>query len=125
MEDLMIAERDQVQGAIRTYREIKKSDIKKIPGVSLYDRCHYFVRLDEDKVAKARQILTEDLASIDKVKQIFDALDLKYKITDIKSKMYGKKAFWELVGCDYDACIAGTYDEIYDKVIEYMTAMLA
>lgn len=125
LEELMEAENDQMQGTIRTYRDLKKSDIKKLPGITLYNRHNYFVELEEAKVANARQILKENLAPIDKVQQLFNALGLKYEISSINSKQYGKKAFWELIGCDFDACMAAPYDEIYDKVVDYMTTMLA
>lgn len=125
LEELMESENDQLQGTIRTYRDLKKSDIKKLPGITLYNRHNYFTELEDHKVHNARQIMKENLAPVDKVQQLFHALGLKYEISDINSKRYGKKAFWELVGSDFDACIAAPYDEIYDKVVEYMITMLA
>lgn len=124
LEELMESENDKMQGTIRTYRDLKKSDIKKLPGITLFNRHNYFTELEEDKVFKARTILRENLAPIDKVQQVFNALGLKYEISDINSKMYGKKAFWELVGCDFDACLTAPFDVIYEKVVAYMKTMM-
>lgn len=124
LEELMESENDKMQGTIRSYRDLKKSDIKKIPGITLYNRHNYFTELDEDKVLKAKMILREDLSPIDKVQQVFHALGLKYEISNINSKRYGKKAFWELVGCDFDACLTAPFDDIYEKVELYMKAMM-
>lgn len=113
-----------MNGIVRAYRDVTKSELKTLPGTSIFNRNNYFNELEQERVLLARKILMEDLRPIDKVQQVFIALGLKYEISSINSKKYGKKAFWELIGCDFDACLAAPYDEIYEKVVDFMKPML-
>lgn len=119
MDTVTETEVDRLDGIVRTYRDIAKSDLKKLPGTTIFNRYNYFNELEEERVLMARKILKEDLIPVDKVQQVFLALGLKYSISN-----YGQKAFWELIECDFDACLTAPFDDIYEVVVKYMKTMM-
>lgn len=120
----METEFDKITGTIRAYRDITKSELKKLPGTTLFNRHNYFNELEDERVLLARKILQENLMSVEKVQQVFMALGLKYNISNINSKKYGKKAFWELIESDFDACLTAPFEDIHDNVVDYLKTMM-
>lgn len=124
MDTVTEAEADRMVGTMRAYRDITKSDLKQLPGSTIFNRYNYFNELEEERVLLARKILKENLMPVDKVQQVFLALGLKYCISNIDSKKYGKKAFWELIESDFDACLTAPFEDIYEVVVKYMKVMM-
>lgn len=126
-EQMQIAkvESEPAERTFRTYRELKKSDIKPI-SVRIRQRHNYFCQLpDEDRRASIK-ILKSDSATIgtnkDKVDLICKALKIPYDIKDIPGHTDSSKIF-VLLG-NFDCVIVGKEPDLYDRVIKYFRNML-
>ncbi|XP_058464650.1 double-stranded RNA-binding protein Staufen homolog [Malaya genurostris] len=114
---------------IRTYREYKKSDIKKKLGVKLSDRHRYFEELDSQKIDAARRIATDELMSQrDKSTLIPKALGFKFELKMDDSTLqteHGQRLYsFELLNTEYDCYIIGRDCEIFDTIYSYFKNML-
>lgn len=109
----------------RTYRELKKSDIKPV-SVRLRDRHNYFMRLPVEHREAAFEILQSDGAEIgsdkDKVDLVCKALKIKYDIKDIPDHPHQHKVF--VILDDYDCVITGKEPYLYQRIIEYFNVMM-
>lgn len=110
---------------LRTYRELKKNNIKYTT-IKLRQRHNFFRRLPAEDKTVAYGILMKDDAMTDSTKEMADltckALKLKYEIKDIPDHPLRFKAF-VLTG-DYDCVIVGKEPDLYDNVIAYFKSML-
>lgn len=121
---LATVEAEPTEKIFRTYRELKKSDIKPI-SVRLRDRHNHFMRLlDEDRKA-AYQILKNNEAYIgtsrDKVDLICKALKIRYEIKEIPDHPQKYKVF--LLTGDYDCVLVGKEPHLYDRILDYFKIM--
>lgn len=116
---------EPVEKTFRTYRELKKSEIKPI-SVRIRDRHNHFLRLPQEDRVAAINILRSNGASIgtnrDKVDLICKALKIRYEIKDMHEQGGNKKIF--LLLDDYDCVMFGEESRLYDRIIDYFKIML-
>lgn len=109
----------------RTYRELKKGNIKPIT-VKLRNRHNYFLRLPEPDRSEAEQILIDNSgiygSNKDKVDLICKALKVNYKVQDIPDHKYHHQIFY-LTG-EHDCVLVGKDTDLYNNVINHFAAML-
>lgn len=116
---------EPTEKTFRTYRDLKKSDIKPI-SVRLRDRHNYFMRLpDEDREA-ACKILRSNSATIGTNKDIVDlvckTLKIRYEVKDVPNHKQNLKIFL-LLG-DFDCVIIDQETDLYDRIIDYFQVMM-
>lgn len=110
----------------RTYRELKKSDIKHVP-IRLRNRHNFFLLLPEDDRREAEKIIMgkdgihEYLTYKDKVDLTCKALKIEYEVKDIPN--HPRHKMFILSG-DFDCVIASEESTLYDKIIDYLKTML-
>lgn len=118
-------EAEPAEKTFRTYRELKKSDIKPI-SVRIRYRHSYFHQLPAENRQAAIKILKSDSATIgtskDRVDLICKALKLPYEIKNIPGHIDSNKIF-VLLG-DFDCVIVGKEPNLYDRIIKYFRTML-
>lgn len=118
-------ETEPIEETFRTYRELKKSDIKPST-VRIRDRHNYFLRLPNDDRKAAYQILKSTSAAIGTNKDVVDlvckALKLRYEIKDVPGHV-GKNKIFVLVG-DFDCVISDKEPILYDRIIRYFKTMM-
>lgn len=109
---------------VKTYRELRKSDVKTIPGTKLCDRHKFFEKLDPADKAKWHTILFElSETPREKVFLMCQALGWKSKVTRVDDHPAGNVKLFELQGCNYDMVMAGPEPQLYDDVLEYFKDM--
>ncbi|XP_063696832.1 interferon-inducible double-stranded RNA-dependent protein kinase activator A homolog isoform X1 [Culicoides brevitarsis] len=124
MRDAMDEEDENEEHVIKTYRDYKKSDVKKTLGVKLCDRHKFFANLDPVKVAEAKRCLADNLLSDEnKIEEMCHALKLKFEIKDVPSTGAPMMAF-ELDNDSYDCYFVAFKDVFWKKLIEYFDEML-
>lgn len=110
---------------LKTYREMKKSDIKPIT-VRIRDRHDFFIRLPiEDREASRKILMNGDVhvgTSKDKVDLICKALKLRYDIKDIPDHKEKHKIF--VLYDDYDCVMTGKEPQLYDAILSYFQIMM-
>lgn len=110
---------------LKTYREMKKSDIKPIT-VRIRDRHDFFMRLPiEDREASRKILMNGDVhvgTSKDKVDLICKALKLRYDIKDIPDHKEKYKIF--VLYDDYDCVMTGKEPQLYDAILSYFQIMM-
>lgn len=125
MKDLMDMEEEGDEKIIKSYREYKKSDVKKQLGVKLCDRHNFFASLDQERVQEARRNLMNDNFSYEKrIIEMCHALKLKYKIESVPSNQVPLMAF-ELDHENYDCFFVAFADDFWEKLDEYFRIMLS
>lgn len=116
---------EPTEKTFRTYRELKKSDIKPI-SIRIRDRHNHFMRLPGEDRQAAYEILKSDGASIgsnkDKIDLICKALKIRYDIKDIPDHPENHKIF--LLLDDYDCVIVGKEPYLHDRILEYFKVMM-
>lgn len=109
----------------RTYRELKKSDIKPI-SVRIRERHNHFLRLPEEDRLAAYDILRSGGAAIGTNKDIVDlickTLKIRYEIKDAPDQAKNQKIF--LLLDDYDCVIVDHESRLFDRTIDYFKVML-
>ncbi|XP_058835911.1 interferon-inducible double-stranded RNA-dependent protein kinase activator A homolog [Topomyia yanbarensis] len=120
---------DEDERIIRTYREYKKSDIKKKLGVKISDRHRYFEEMERHKIDAARRIAADEIMTTrDKSTLIPKALGLKFDIKledSILQNENGQKLYsFELLNSEYDCYIFGRDNEFFDNIYNYFKNML-
>lgn len=109
----------------RTYRELKKSDIKPI-SIRIRHRHNYFMRLPGEDRQAAYEIIKSDGATIgtskDKVDLICKALKVRYEIKDIPDHPNQHKIFM-LTG-EFECILVGEESTLYDRTLEYFRTMM-
>lgn len=109
----------------RTYRELKKCDIKPIT-VKLRDRHNYFMRLPADDRNEAHEIIKSCGATIgtdkDKIDLICKALRIRYDIKDIPDHPKNHKIFVLLD--EFDCVMVDKEPYLYSRIIDYFKIMM-
>lgn len=122
---LTTVEDEPAENTFRTYRELKKSDIKST-SVRIRNRHNYFLRLPDENRKAAFRILKSNSAAIGTSKDIVDlvckALKLKYEIKDVPGHVGGNKIFVLLD--DFDCVITDKEPKLYDRIIKYFRTMM-
>lgn len=116
---------EPTEKTFRTYRELKKSDIKPI-SVRIRDRHNHFMRLPGEDREAAHELLRDKSAIFgtnkDKVDLICKALKLRYELKDIPDHSEKYKVFVLLD--DYDCVITDKEPLLYDRIIQYFKVMM-
>lgn len=118
-------ESEPMDETFRTYRELKKSDIKPTK-VRIRDRHNYFLRLPNEDRKVAYKLLESNSAAIGTSKDIVDlvckALKLPYEIKEVPGHTENNKIF-VLLG-DFDCVITDKEPILYDRIIKYFRTMM-
>lgn len=124
-QQLATVDAEPTEKTFRTYRELKKSDIKPI-SIRIRDRHNYLMRLPGDDRKAAYEILKSHSASIgtsrDKVDLICKALKIRYDIKDIPDHPEKLKIFVLLD--DYDCVVVDKEPYLYDRILDYFKVMM-
>lgn len=122
---VMEEEEEGDEKVIKSYREYKKSDIKKQLGVKLCDRHKFFVSFNNERVQEAKRcLMNENLSYQNRIDEMTLALKLKYKIENVPSTTAPLMAF-ELDHENYDCYFVAFADEFWKKLHEYFQVMLS
>lgn len=109
---------------VKTYREMKKSDVKTNPGTKLCDRHMFFEKLEHAEKEKWHHILFAlQETPREKVYLMCQALGWRGKVTTIDDHPDGNVKLFELQGCNYDMVLAGPEPQLYEDVLEYFQQM--
>lgn len=109
---------------VKTYRELRKSDIKNHTGTKLCDRHKFFERMEPADREKWRQIFYFiNETALEKVHMLCRVMSWKAVVTPVKEHPDGRMKLFELHGCNYDVMLAGPVPELYDEVLEYFREM--
>lgn len=124
-QQIATVEAEPAEKTFRTYRELKKCDIKS-KSVRIRDRHNHFLLLpDEDRQA-AYDILKNNGATYgtnkDKVDLICKALKIQYEIKDVPEHPDNHKVF--VILNDYDCVLVGKEPNLYDRTIDYFKVMM-
>lgn len=113
-------EPEPVDKVIRTYRDLKKSDIKPVI-VRFSNRHNYFARFEMDKRIAVSNILYGPHMPKDMVHLVCEALKVKYSLKDVP-KHPGQLKMFVLEG-DYDCVIVGKDEFLWNKIVNYFKVM--
>lgn len=115
---------EPVEKTFRTYRELKKSDIKPIE-IRLRDRHNHFMRLPEEDRKPAIEILLDNSeiygTNKDRVDLVCKALKTPYEVQSVPNHP-NLKVF--ILSGEYDCVIGGQEPQFYDKIVEYFKTMM-
>lgn len=109
---------------VKTYRDLKKSDVKWMPGTKLCDRHKFFERLEDVEKEKWRSIIF-DLQETpkEKVHLMCRALGWHGEVTHVAEHPDGNVKLFELQGSNYDMVMSGTEPELYQDILDYFKQM--
>lgn len=125
VKDVMDVEMEVDEKVIKSYREYKKSVVKKQLGVKLHDRHNFFVSLHNDKIQEAKRcLMNESLSYQNRVEEMCHALKLKYKIENVPSTKTPLMSF-DLDHENYDCFFVAFAFEFWEKLHEYFQVMLS
>lgn len=113
---------DPIEKVIKTYHELKKSDIKP-KSTRLSQRHKFFMTLPMSQRDEAYQILYHTSHSDrDMVDLVCKALHLPYDVTDVPGHKNRKQVF--ILRGDYDCVLIGKPDDLWPNTVEYFKVML-
>ena len=126
LDAVMESTEEENEKVIRTYRELKNSDIKKKLGVKIADRHKFFEELGSEKIDKAKQIIGDPIETVEeKSLMIPRVLGFKYEIDDSAEDKYGKRIkSFDLKTQEFDCFIMGNDDDFHIKIFNYFQVML-
>lgn len=117
---------EPTEKTFRTYRDLKKSDIKPI-SVRMRDRHNYFMRFPEEDRRAACSVLRSDGANVGTNKDIVDlvckTLKVRYEIKEAPNHKTDKLKIFVLLG-DYDCVIIDQEPILYDRITDYFKVMM-
>lgn len=109
---------------LKTYRDLKKSDIKVHPGILLCDRHMYFKKLDNAQKEIFRHIYYDiPETHMEKVYMLCKALKWKFDISDVVDHPMGNIKIFELHE-NYDVVITGHEPKLYADILDYFHLMM-
>lgn len=124
-QQIATVEADPPEKTFRTYRELKKSDIKPI-SVRIRDRHNFFLRMPNEDRLEALKILSSDNALVgsnrDKVDLICKTLKIRYELKDVPDHRDRCKIFVLLD--DFDCVIVDKEPDLYNNVLAYFRVMM-
>lgn len=112
---------------MRTYRELKKNDIKP-EAINLSQRHNFFMRLElTDRIAATKILEGEESmfcgnSRLDMLDLVCKALKLTYEVDNVPNHPSNYKMF--VFTGDFDSVHIGPEGELYAGVIRYMRTML-
>lgn len=113
---------DPVDKVIRTYRELKQSDIKPV-AVRFSQRHNYFMRLPLEQRNEAYEIIyNSGQSDRDIVDLVCKAFKIPYDVCDVPNHPAQLKMF--VMRGDYDCLLAGKDDVLWPEAVEYLKNML-
>lgn len=120
----MQIEEEKEEDVIRTYREFKKLENKRQPGVRLCDRHNFWINQDPEKVALAKQYLkNKDETPPERINLAMHALKVKFQIKDVPS-YEGKLVAFEIDHKDYECFFVSPEHSFWMDLNEYFQIML-
>lgn len=109
---------------IKTYREMKNSDIKIHPGTLLSDRHKFFQNMENAQKEQLRKILFDlNETPKEKVHLLCMELNWKYNVSQVKDHPSGNMYLFELRGVNYDVVLTGTVPTLYEDILNYLKMM--
>lgn len=109
---------------VKTYRELKKSDVKFMPGTKLCDRHKFFERLEDVEKEKWRTIMYDlNETPKEKVHLMCRALGWHGEVTHVSEHPDGNVKLFELQGSNYDMVMAGSEPQLYVDVLDFFQEM--
>lgn len=124
-QQLATVDADPPEKTFRTYRELKKSDIKPF-SIRIRQRHNYFMRLPTEDRQAAFDILQSDSAVIgtnmDKVDLICKTLKIRYEYKNVPNHPEKMKIF--LLHDDYDCVLIDKEPQLYDRIVDYFKTMM-
>lgn len=112
---------------LRTYRELKKNDIKP-QVIDLSNRHDFFLRLPDAERLAAIKILQDDDPTIvsssemEKLDFVCKAMKVPYEVADIPNHPKNHKSF--IFKGDFDSVHIDAADKLSERVIDYLLTML-
>lgn len=123
--EAMETEEEVDENVVKTYRQYKKQEIKKQPGVRLCDRHKFFTTLDSDKLQLARKCLDDMNESVaERIHTAMLALKLSFEIKDEPSYGPPLKSF-TLNHDQYDCFFVSFADSFWNDLLTYFKSMLS
>lgn len=110
---------------MRTYRELKKNDIKP-EAINLSKRHDFFLRLpDTDREAAIKILCEEPMyegdSALDRLDLVCKAMKITYEVTKIPNHPFNHKMF--VFKGDFDSVHVGSEEQLFQKVIDYLHTM--
>lgn len=113
---------EPVEKIIKTYRELKKSDIKPI-SVCFRKRHNYFMRFPLELRNEAYEILYNNTnTERDAVDLVCKALKIPYDVTEVPNHPAKLKMF--ILRGDYDCVLTGNDESLWPRTVAYLKTML-
>lgn len=112
---------------MRTYRELKKNDIKP-EAINLSHRHDFFLRLPDPereaaiKILQGEEVMFHGNSQLDMLDLVCKAIKVKYEVTNVPNHPQNHKMF--VFKGDFDSVHVGSEDELYERVIDYLMTML-
>lgn len=123
-QQIMKVSDDLPEKHVKTYRELRKSDVKILPGTKLCDRHKFFEKMDPAEKAKWHAILYQlNETAREKVYLMCQAVGWKNQVTPVNEHPDGNAKLFELKGCNYDMVMCGSEPELYYEILEYFKEM--
>lgn len=120
-----IEELPSVEDVLKEYRRLKKQTHTSVNSSIRY-RKNFFLKLPEKNQANAKRFLSDNYLYLagpkEVVKQVFNALNLEFKIQNMPNNRNFK--IFTLENANYDCTIIETAERLYERVIEYLKVML-
>lgn len=120
---LSVADLPTVEEVLAEYRRKKQKPSIPVKGDLRY-RNDFFLKLPKQNQTLAKQILANNYLNSAEAKyivhEVMGALDLKYEI----KRFGGNRAIFTLIEQKFDCTIAERYDELFDRIIDYLKTML-
>lgn len=108
---------------IQTYRELKKSDVKTYLGIKLCDRHRFFKKLHPEQKEKMKEVLQMHETAQEKVNLLCRSLQWEYRIVVVPGHRLGAVKMFELLGTNFDMCLAGLEPQLYHEILDYISTM--
>lgn len=110
---------------MRTYRELKKNDIKP-EAINLSKRHDYFLRLPDPDREAAIKILSEEpmyesYSPLNRLDLVCKAMKVTYEVTNIPNHPLNHKMF--VFKGDFDSVHVGSEEVLFQTVIDYLLTM--
>lgn len=109
---------------VKTYRELRQSDVRAHSGTKLCDRHFFFERMEASDLAKWK-VIFHNLHETpkEKVHLLCRSMGWKVKVENVEDHPESRMKLFEVHGCNYDVVLAGTEPQLYQDVLEYFGEM--
>lgn len=111
-----------VEKILKTYRELKKSDIKPV-SVRFSKRHNYFMRFPQEQRNEVYNILYNDVnTERNAVDLVCKALKIPYDVTEVTN--HPKKVKMFVLRGDFDCVLTGNDEDLWLRTVSYFKTML-